>query len=479
MPNLRNELLPLILESLPTGTIVVDQGGRIVLLNQQIELWFGYSRDELLQQAVELLIPERYRPAHPQYRSEYLAAPRVRPMGVNRELYARRKDGSEFPCDISLHPLPLQDGMHVLVHIVDATSRQQSEVRQRHEESLRRLQFMVENLPAGAVYVSLEEQSLQVNRTFEQMTGYGAEELRDFESAWRQLFRERSDEMRQQLDKDRRSGFTAPRELQIVRKDGRHAWIEAAVYHYGSHEVWLWHDITDRRAIQERSLQSARLAAIGEMMTGLAHESRNALQRARAALEMLGLDLDDKPGLRELSQRAVSAVDELQRLYEEVRGYASPIQLELRSADLEDVWREAWSQVQSVHRDKHVSLTSHCEEFARHATVDPYRIQQVFRNLLENSMTAFTGPGHIDITARQDRTQSEPWIEISVQDNGPGIPVENRPRLFDPFFTTRTRGTGLGLAIVRRIMDAHGGTVTLGDSPQGTRIELRIPGHET
>lgn len=471
------ESLHLILESLPTGTIVVDRAGHIVRVNQQVERWFGYDRGDLLGQPVEVLIPDRFRKTHPGMRDEYFAAPRVRPMGVNRDLFARRKDGTEFPVDVSLHPLPLANGVQVLVHMVDSTLRRELEARQRHEESLRRMQFMVENLPAGAVYVSIDEGTLLVNRTFEKMTGYSAADLRGFEAALDLLFRDRAMAMRAQIECDRTAGFAVPREFQITRRDGTAAWVEVAVYRYNNHEVWLWHDITDRQAAQDRLLQSARLAAIGEMMTGLAHESRNALQRARAALEMLDLDLEDKPLLRGLSQRAVSALDELQRLYEEVRSYAAPIHLEERDVDLPELWHEVWSQLQQVHPKTSASLTSRCSESARVARLDRHRVRQVFRNILENAIAVIPeSDGRIEITAGSVNADGRQWIEVSFQDNGPGMTSEQTSQIFEPFYTTKSRGTGLGMAIVRRIMEAHGGSAFVAPSEKGACIVVRFPG---
>ena len=477
MPDpLKSDALQRIVESLPTGTIIVDQAGQIVMLNRQVELWFGYSRDEILGRTVECLIPARFVTHHPRYREEYLAAPRVRPMGINQDLFARRKDGSEFPCDISLHPLPLANGQHVMVHMMDATERRQLEARHRHEESLCRMQFMVENLPAGAAYVSLDTRELMVNQMFQEITGYSQAELGDLPSAFDLLFRERSPEMQQLHDEDQVAGFPLPRVLLIDRKDGKQAWVEAAAYRYDSHEVWLWYDITERLAAQDRVVRSARLAAIGEMVTGLAHESRNALQRAQAALDMLELDLEQRPDLRTLSRRAVSAMTELQRLYEEVRNYAAPIQLERVEVDLVEVWQEVWGQVLQVHRDKHITFTVQLEPESRPASIDPFRMRQVFRNILENSVAVLPEHGGtIAVTGETWTDDGAAWVALSIQDNGPGMNDEQQRRVFEPFYTTQTRGTGLGMAIVRRIMEAHGGTASVGDAVRGARILLRFP----
>jgi PAS domain S-box-containing protein len=473
---LESASLRLILESLPTGTIIIDQLGRIVMLNRRVEEWTGYERQEILGQPVECLVPDRFKASHPGHRMNYLSSPRVRPMGGNLELFARRKDGSEYPVDISLHPLPLLDGMHVMVHMADATLRHQAEARQRHQESLRRMQFMVENLPAGAIYVSLDTQKLMVNRAFTNMTGYSQDELEDLATAYDLLFQGRSEEFLKQHEDDHRTGFRVPRTLMIHRKDGRQAWVEFATYRYNDHEVWLMHDLTEWMAAQERLVQSTRLAAIGEMMTGLAHESRNALQRARAAIDMLELDLDQRPNLRMLSQRAISAIDELQRLYEEVRNYAAPIQLEKRDVDLEEAWSEAWGQVSQVHREKKIRLNSYCDADARMAQIDRHRLNQVFRNILENAVAVLPEYGGvIDVTSQQVTEEGVSWIQVTVEDNGPGMTEEQKARIYEPFYTTKTRGTGLGMAIVRRIMEAHGGSTSVGSPERGSQIVLHFP----
>lgn len=464
----------LLLEASPAGVIVVDGSARILLVNQRIEDWFGYARDELLGQLIEVLVPDSIRPQHAALRDEYLRQPTVRPIGRNRDLHARRKDGSEFPCDISLHPLPGAQSLQIMVHIVDTTERRRIEAERREQESHRRLRFIVEHLPAGAVYVS--GRTLAVNRATEAITGYPREELRTLEQWFAQLFPDRTGDVAAQYEAERLQGFPVARTLKLVRRDGQPRWIEWAAARDERHEVWLLNDVTDRRRAQEQVVQSERLAAIGQMMTALAHESRNALQRAQACLEMLTLDLEHQPSLLDLTQRAQSAVDELQRLYEEVRGYAAPIRLDLHETNLQTVWESVWRNLASNDLTlESVAFHSDCRTDPV-ARVDPHRITQVFRNILENSIAVLPpGGGRIQITCTRSSLRDRPALRVACQDNGPGLNPEQRARIFQPFFTTKARGTGLGMAIAQRTMEAHHGVIEVGDGHPGTEIVLYLP----
>jgi two-component system, LuxR family, sensor kinase FixL len=232
-------------------------------------------------------------------------------------------------------------------------------------------------------------------------------------------------------------------------------------------------DVTARKAAEEKARQSERLAAIGETMAALVHESRNALQRSKACLEMLTLELEDRPEELQLVVRAQKAQDDLHRLYEEVRQWAAPLHLQKSRCDLQQIWIEVWDQVLQTRKGCQIALKENVETETC-AEVDRFALGQVFRNIFENAVEAAPSDSTVYIMAQGQSDESGDELLISIRDEGPGLSAEQRRQIFEPFFTTKAKGTGLGMAIASRIVQSHGGTITA-RSPAGAEIEIRVP----
>jgi hypothetical protein len=235
-------------------------------------------------------------------------------------------------------------------------------------------------------------------------------------------------------------------------------------------------DITERKRAQERLLQTERLAAIGQMMTGLAHESGNALARSRACLEMLTWEVQDRPEAMDLIGRIQKAQDHLQHLYEEVRGYAAPLRLDREILSVASVWRQAWENLALARHGRWATLHEEVGDLDPQCAIDAFRLEQVFRNIFENALAACPDPVQVRVRCTAAVLEGKPALCVSVRDNGPGLTPEQRQRIFDPFYTTKTKGTGLGMAIAKRIVEAHGGRIATGAGTQpGAEIVLTLP----
>jgi signal transduction histidine kinase len=215
------------------------------------------------------------------------------------------------------------------------------------------------------------------------------------------------------------------------------------------------------------------------MMTGRAHESGNALARSQSCLEMLTWE-EDRPDALDLIKRFQRAQDHLRQLYEEVPSYAAPLKLEREECDLAGIWRQAWENLALARQAQVAALREETGGADLRCSVDHFRLEQVFRDILENALAACTDPVEITVQATPTSLAGRPAVRVAVRDNGPGLSPEQRQRIFDPFFTTKTKGTGLGMAIAKRIVEAHGGQIAVGPgSGRDAEILLTLPREST
>jgi len=233
-------------------------------------------------------------------------------------------------------------------------------------------------------------------------------------------------------------------------------------------------DISELSDAQTRLVRSERLAAIGQTMTGLAHESRNAFQRSQAALETLALELEGRPAAVKLVEQIQRAHDHLLHLYEEVLQFARPVRLELRPVQVASLLQQTWEHIGQARGEKsvlfEVKSTAPMEVFA-----DPFALEQTFRNLIENAMEASPPGGLIEVMLDETWEGADRCVRIRFRDFGLGMSDNAIARAFEPFYTTRSRGTGLGLPISRRLIESHGGTLELCQATPGVIATVTLP----
>ncbi len=250
----------------------------------------------------------------------------------------------------------------------------------------------------------------------------------------------------------------------------RHAELRAALFEVawwlavillGVAGVVAW--LLDRNElVRGRLVQHERLAAIGEAVAGMAHESRNALQRSRAAIDLLARPVADPDELELLGELARAHAD-LQQLYDSVRRYAAPVVLEREQADVGEVLHRVWTDTVG----ESGRLVEHAGDADRRCRVDRHAMGQVLHNVLHNALLARPEALEVVVAWSDVHLSGSPALRISITDNGPGLTARERSRIFEPFFTTRSRGTGLGMAIARRIVESHGGRIVVGEGREG------------
>jgi two-component system sensor kinase FixL len=234
-------------------------------------------------------------------------------------------------------------------------------------------------------------------------------------------------------------------------------------------------DFTAIRAAQQRLLASERLAAIGETMTALAHDSRNALQRIQSCLTLLQLRSESSE-VQELIDDMQDAQDQLQRLYDEVNNFAAPMPLQIEEAELCELLDQTWQELSLNWRKKQLAFSCEDSTGGVRARIDPVRMEQVFRNLLENAIDASLPGGSIRAAVGLERVDGRPVVRLTLEDDGAGMPSDVRDRVFDLLFSTKDGGTGMGMAIARRIVHEHGGDIELDSRPgNGTTVVVRLP----
>lgn len=226
------------------------------------------------------------------------------------------------------------------------------------------------------------------------------------------------------------------------------------------------------RDSHEQLVRADRLSALGEIAAGLAHEVRNPLASVKGALEIVAARVQPGTPESEFSEVGQKELARLDALLTEFLTYARPHAPELRKADLDGVMDHVAALLGPEAERAGVTIEIEREQAIREALVDPEQIQQVFFNVILNSLQVSPAGARV----RVQRHHTGDSVVIEVSDEGPGIPSDHLSRIFDPFFTTKEKGTGLGLAISARIVAAHGGDISARrGSDRGTCVRIRLP----
>jgi two-component system sensor histidine kinase HydH len=220
-----------------------------------------------------------------------------------------------------------------------------------------------------------------------------------------------------------------------------------------------------------------RLSTIGELAAVLAHEIRNPLGSIQGTAEILKDDFQPGDKKYEFLEIMVKESGRLNKVVEDFLRLARPQPILMGRCDLVEELHNVISLVSSEARKRNITLECKAKPMPAIAG-DPERLRQAFLNIVLNGLQASEPGGVVTITARREEPESDDtaWVELVFKDTGPGIAADAADRIFEPFFTTKDGGTGLGLAITRKIIEGHGGSITVGNVPNsGAAFRIRLP----
>jgi len=250
--------------------------------------------------------------------------------------------------------------------------------------------------------------------------------------------------------------------------------------------VMFFKDLTRVEQLEEQERLRDRLASLGEMAAGIAHELKNPLAGIEVMAGLLRRQVADSKDAQSLLADILSEAKLANAIVVEMLEFVRPVRLQVERTDIGDVLQQSVTMAESKAARGDVAVSMTIAPGLPMIESDHHQLSQVFTNLIANAFEALDGVGHISISAATSAIEADPAfagvhpptpaVVVEVVDDGPGVPAEVIEKIFNPFFTTKVTGTGLGLAIVRKIVDAHDGRIDVSSAAEaGTRFRVTLP----
>ncbi len=470
----------LLLDLSPDAMLIVGSNGAIALVNRETERLFGYDAGELAGRLVGVLIPESLRAAHGRYLEAYFAAPQTRPMGVRLDLHGRRKDGTPIPVEISLRPVVSGADVYVAAAVRDTTDRREvAELRRSVDEARRAAAArlaLLEAMPEAIAVVRRDGTIVQYKAAshvpvpFDPATLVGRNVLDLTYAPTAQIYeliqRAFSTRQAQHLQYDAVVDGVARTRSSTARAIS------------DDEAIWVVRDVTEQHIAARRMAFAERLASLGTLAAGVAHELNNPLAYLTTNLSFLTERLGERGVLDEDEREALAdartGTERMRGIVNRLKTFSHPGEEASAVACLSSAVMGATKLA-----SREVAAKGHLEVDLRgefHVRGTEAQLSQVFLNLLLNAAQALDASQSArNVISVRAATLHGGRVAVEVCDNGPGIPVAARERVFEPFFTTKPvgEGTGLGLAIALQIVRAAGGAIEL-ESIEGQGTVFRV-----
>jgi PAS domain S-box-containing protein len=477
-----------VVESAMDAIISVDHEQRIVLFNAAAEQMFRCAASEVLGQSIERFIPERYRSDHRHDIERFgESGTTTRRMGALRNVFGTRADGEEFPAEAAISQIHTAQGKLFTVILRDITQRKQAEQTLQHERNF--ISAVLETQAALVVILDREGRILKFNRACARATGYSFEEVQG-KPFWELfLVPEEAETVKEVFRELRDVGLPNQHENYWLTKSGerrRISWANSTMMSPSREVDYImgWSreveyiistgiDVTDLKETQDRLRQTERLAELGTLASGMAHEIGTPMNVILGRAEHLLQRTDDERTRKGL-EIIIGQVERITRIMNQLLTFARRRPMDRRPIDVRRTIVDTLDVLYERIQKNGIAVDTVFPETLPPAVADPDQISQVLLNLLVNAIHAMPDGGTLRLTlSRRDR-----HLALAVADTGHGIPKDVLPKVFNPFFTTKEvgKGTGLGLTVVHGIITEHGGTIEVESEPgRGTTFTLTLP----